>query len=147
MLYAYVNCCVTAPSPAFKGNIITEPHIRRNHISGGRPVPTRPVMRRRTVFGKDQRMPTTGYISYPTLSASLTHYIRQWVCIFMSMHAYYRAFSTSRADTLMYFPRNRGEFEQVVLLAFALTFNTLCRIKIISFCSFKKKNGKIILRY
>ena len=49
MLYTYVNCCVTAPSPAFKGNILTEPHIRRNHISGGRLVPTRPVMRRRTV--------------------------------------------------------------------------------------------------
>ena len=31
----------------------------------------------KTIFGKDQRMPATGYISYPTLSASLTHCIRQ----------------------------------------------------------------------
>ena len=57
----------------------------------------------KTIFGKDQRMPATGYISYPTLSASLTHYIRQCVSIFMSMHAYHRAFSPSCADTLMYF--------------------------------------------
>ena len=34
-----------------------------------------------TIFGKDQRTPATGYISYPTLSASLTHYILQWVHI------------------------------------------------------------------
>ena len=40
-------------------------------------------------FGKDQRMPATGFISYPTLSVSLTHYIREWVHIFMSMHAYH----------------------------------------------------------
>ena len=99
----------------------------------------------KTIFGKDQRMPATGYISYPTLSASLTHCIRQWVRIFMSMHAYHRAFSPSRADPLMYFPRNRGGFEQVALLVFVLTFSTLCRIKIISFCSLK--NGKIIYRY
>ena len=94
----------------------------------------------KTIFGKDQRMPATGYISYPTLSASLTHCIRQWVRIFMSMHAYHRAFYPSRADTLMYFPRNRDGFEhveQVVLLVFVLTFSTLCRIKIISFCSLK----------
>ena len=96
----------------------------------------------KTIFGKDQRMPATGYISYPTLSASLTHCIRQWVRIFMSMHAYYCAFSPSRANTLMYFPRNRGGFEQFVLLVFVLTCSTLCRIKIISFCSLK--NGKII---
>ena len=61
---------------------------------------------------------------------------------FMSMHVYHRAFFPSRADTLMYFPRNRGGFEQVVLLVFVLTFSTLCRIKIMSFCSLK--NGKII---
>ena len=96
----------------------------------------------KTIFGKDQRMPATRYIVYATLSASLTHYIWQWVRIFMSMHAYHRAFSPSRADTLLYFPRNRGEFGQVVLLVFELTFSTLCRIKIISFCSLK--NDKII---
>ena len=50
--------------------------------------------------------------------------------------------SPPRADTLMYFPRNRDRFEQVVLLVFVLTFSTLCRIKTISFCSLK--NGKII---
>ena len=96
----------------------------------------------KTIFGKDQKMPATGYILYPTLSASLTHYIQQWVRIFMSMHPYHRAFSSSRANTLMYFPRIRGGFEQVVLLVFVLTFSTLCRIKIISFCSLK--NGKLI---
>ena len=96
----------------------------------------------KTIFGKDQRMLATGYILYPTLSASLTHCIRQGVRIFMSMHAYHRVFSPSRADTLMYFPRNRGGFEQVVLLVFVLTFSMLCRIKIISFSSLK--NGKII---
>ena len=96
----------------------------------------------KTIFGKDQRMPATGYISYPTLSASLTHCIWQWVRIFMLMHACHHAFSFSSADTLMYFRRNRDGFEQVVLLVFVLTFSTLCRIKIISFCSLK--NGKIV---
>ena len=47
----------------------------------------------KTIFGKDQRMPATGYILYPTLSASLTHCIWQWVRIFMLMHAYHHAFS------------------------------------------------------
>ena len=97
----------------------------------------------KTTFGKDQRMPATGYISYPTLSASLTHCIQQWVRIFMSMHAYRRAFYPSRADTL-HLTRNRDGFEQVVLFLFVLTFSTLCWIKIISFCSLEK--GKIILR-
>ena len=73
-----------------------------------------------TIFGKDQRMPATGYISYPILSASLTHCIRQWVHIFMLMYAYHRAFCPSRADTLMYFPRNSGGSEQVVLLVLCL---------------------------
>ena len=45
----------------------------------------------------------------------------------------------------MYFPHNRGGFEQLVLLVFVLSFSTVCRIKIISFCSLK--NGKIIKRY
>ena len=97
----------------------------------------------KAIFGKDQRMPATRYISYPTLSVSLTHYIRQWVHIFMSMRAYnddaayHSTFSPSHADTLMYFLCKQGRFEQVVLLVFEFTFNTLCRIKIILFCSLK----------
>ena len=83
----------------------------------------------KTIFGKDQRMPATKYISYPTLRASLTHCIRQWEHIFMSMHVYHCAFFPSRADMLMYFSRNRGGLNKLFLL---------CRIKIISFCSLKK---------
>ena len=56
----------------------------------------------------------------------------------MSIHAYHSALSPSRADTLMYFPRNRSGFEQIFLLISVLTFNTLGRIKIISFCSLNK---------
>ena len=57
----------------------------------------------KTIFGKDQRMPATGYISYrPWARHSRIISGSAWV-FFMSMHAYIRAFSTSRADTLMYF--------------------------------------------
>ena len=64
-----------------------------------------------------------------------------WV-FFMSMHAYHRAFSPSRANTLIYFRATEAGLNKLFCFFFVLTFSTLCRIKIISFCSFK--NVKII---
>ena len=90
----------------------------------------------KTIFGKDQRMPATGYISYPTPEC-MTHALYPAVSVYFYVDA-----RVSSCDKPMYFPRNRGGFEQAVLLVFVLTFSTLCRIKIISFCSLK--NGKII---
>ena len=73
-LYASVNCCETAPSTVFKGTILTEPHIRRNHISGGQPVPTRPVMRRWTVVLESNK----GLISHSNVSV--------YIYIFIAIH-------------------------------------------------------------
>ena len=38
-----------------------------------------PLRKNKTIFGKDQRTPATGYISYPTLSASKRIISGPWV--------------------------------------------------------------------
>ena len=75
----------------------------------------------KTTFRKDQRMPATGYISYPTW-AHHSRIISGSDCIFLywCMRITVR-FPCSRADTLMYFPCNRAGFEQVVLLVCLLS--------------------------
>ena len=74
----------------------------------------------RTIFGKDQRMPATRYISYPTLNASLTHYIRQCVSIFYVDARVSPCVLPLKRRHAHVFSRNRGGFEQVVLF-FVLT--------------------------
>ena len=156
-----------------------------------------------TIFGKDQRMPVTRYISYPTLSASRcilsgsecvfnvnahlslhvylfmrshargfsvqqrcvwmccfclclcllsTHcrgpdifHIRPWVrrdalcqavsVYLMSMHACPCTFTSSRAVTLLDFPRNRGTFECVVFACFCAYFQHIAGDQIYFFIS------------
>ena len=143
--------------------------VHRMHTSSGPPDAAHPVVHRMRhirwttsgtfpdAWGCDIRWSTGGqlvdhrmwrspvYISYPTLSASLTHYIRQCVSIFYVDARVSPCVLPLTRWHAHVFSRNRGGFEQVVLLVFVLKFSTLCRIKIISFCSFK--NGKIILIY
>ena len=76
----------------------------------------------KTIFGKDQRIPPTGYISYPALSASLTHYIRSLSAYFnVDARKFPRVFPM-RVVTLVYFPRNRGRFEKVIFASFCACF-------------------------
>ena len=81
-----------------------------------------------TIFGKDQRLPCSDWIYFISDPERVTH------ALYPADSAYYYVdacvspcFSPSHADMLSVFPDNRAGFEQLVLLAFVLTFNTLCK--------------------
>ena len=80
----------------------------------------------KTIFGKDQK-DAGNRIYFVSDPERVTHAIISGSeCVFLCQCTpITMRFSPSRADTPMYFLRNRGGFEQVVLFVFVLTFNKI----------------------
>ena len=78
----------------------------------------------KTIFGKDQRMPTTGCISYPTLS-TLRRIISSSECVFNVNAHVFPCVSHSLAVTLVDFSRKRGSFGRVGFACFCAYFQQI----------------------
>ena len=91
----------------------------------------------KTIFGKDQRMPATIYISYPTLSASLTHCIHSAsvsACFYVEARVSPCVFPLTRWNAHI-FQATEASFSKLFCLFLCLlSIRFVCMTKIILFC-------------